>query len=87
MSPCYLPNCLIPIAESGSDLFELAGVTYLVVVHYYSRYPEVMKLSTTTSTSIVKALKSVFSRHGIPETAVSDNGPQYASNGFSQLMY
>ena len=63
----------------GSDLFHLNGVTYLLVVDYYSRYPEITKLSSTTSESIIKALRSIFSRLGIPEVLISDNGPQYAS--------
>ena len=32
----------------GTDLFELKGQQYLVVVDYYSRYPECIKLSRTT---------------------------------------
>ena len=46
---------------------------------YYSHYPEVIKLTSTTSASIITAMKSVFSRHGIPHTVVGDNGPQYVS--------
>ena len=41
-----------------------------------------IKLKSTTSQAIIEALQSVFSRHGIPETVVSDNGPQYSSNEF-----
>ena len=48
----------------------------------HSRYIEVIKLKSTTSQAIIQALQSVFSRHGIPETVVSDNGPQYSSNEF-----
>ena len=31
---------------------------------------------------MIKEMKSVFARHGIPETVISDNGPAYASNEF-----
>ena len=44
---------------------------------YFSRYPEVIKLHSTISTSVISAIKLVYSRHGIPNTIVSDNGPQY----------
>ena len=67
----------------GSDLFEVNRDHYLVAVDYFSRYPEVIKLSTTTSTAVIAALKSIFSRHGIPEVVRSDNGPQYASQEFA----
>ena len=39
-------------------------------------------MTTTTSAAVVTALKSVFSRHGIPEVVRSDNGPQYAAQEF-----
>ena len=80
--PTTLPD--YPWQKVASDLFQLKGVNYLVVVDYFSRYPEVIKLKSTTSTAIVEALKSIFSRHGIPETVVSDNRPQYTSQEFPQ---
>ena len=36
----------------GTDLFELKGTHYLLVVDYFSRYPEVIKITSTTSVSI-----------------------------------
>ena len=83
MIPTKLPDH--PWQRVGSDLFLLNGVNHLVVVDYFSRYPEVIKLKSTTTTSIVEALKAIFSRHGVPETLVSDNGPQYASQEFSEF--
>ena len=58
-------------------MFVLKGATYLLVVDYYPRFPEVIQLRSTTSQSVINALKAVFTRYGIPETLVSDNGPQY----------
>ena len=56
---------------------------YILVVDYYSRYPEVVQQKTTTTQNIIHALKSVFSHHGIPQTYFSDNGPQYTSREFT----
>lgn len=72
-----------PWQSIATDLFELNKRTYVVVVDYYSRFPEVIELKSTTSTAVITALKSVFSRYGIPETIRSDNGPQYASREFA----
>lgn len=36
-------------------------------------------MTSTTSSNVVKALKTIFSRHGIPAVFMSDNGPQYVS--------
>ena len=64
----------------GADLFELNNVKYLLVVDYFSRFPEIIKLSSTTAPSVVSALKSTFARFGIPQSLRSDNGPQFNSN-------
>ena len=71
-----------PWQKIGSDLFLLNGSTYLIVSDYFSRFPEVIKLTNTTSAGVISALKSLFARYGIPEELVSDNGPQYASQEF-----
>ena len=68
-----------PWEKVAADLFQLKGKSYLVVVNYYSKYVEVQTLSSTTSANVVASLKAIFSRHGIPVTFVSDNGPQFAS--------
>ncbi len=81
--PTPLPT--YPWQKVGSDLFTLKGETHLLLVDYFSRYPEVIRLTTTTSQAIVTALKSIFSRHGIPETVLSDNGPQYSSQEFADF--
>ena len=63
----------------GTDLFELKGAHYLLAVDYFSRYPELIKLTSITANAVIQALKSVFARHGTPEILRSDNGPQYTS--------
>lgn len=57
----------------------LHGYYYLVIVDSFSKYPEVFGMSTTTTTATIKKLCYVFSRHGLPETLVSENGTQFAS--------
>ena len=41
--------------------------------------------SSITSKSITLALKTLFARHGIPETVISDNGPQFFSEEFQHF--
>ena len=57
----------------------LIGVNRVVMADYFSSYPEVIKLRPTTSSGVIDAVKTVFSRHGIPENVRCDNGTQFSS--------
>ena len=74
-----------PWQTVGTDLFDYKGNQYLLLVDYFSRYIEIAKLTSTTSAAIVNHMKSIFARHGIPDTLRSDNGPQYASETFAKF--
>lgn len=71
-----------PWQKVGSDLFQIKNAIYLLVVDYFSRYIEIALLKSTSSQAVINHMQSIFARHGIPETVVSDNGPQYASEAF-----
>ena len=62
------------------------GRDYLVVVDYYSRYPEVSLLPYKTGSSIITHTKSICARHGIPEEIVSYNMP-FGSRAFKDVVY
>uniref|UniRef100_A0A3B3HLM4 Gypsy retrotransposon integrase-like protein 1 n=1 Tax=Oryzias latipes TaxID=8090 RepID=A0A3B3HLM4_ORYLA len=74
-----------PWQRVGTDMFFWNKDTYILVVDYFSRYIEVAKLNVTSAATVIAAMKETFSRHGIPETVVSDNGPQYASEKFKDF--
>ena len=78
---------LRPWQKVGTDMFVYKKATYLLVVDYASSYVEIAKLAATTSPDVILHLRSIFARHGIPETVVSDNGPQllYASYEFARF--
>ena len=75
----------LPWEKVGTDLFTWHKSDYLVVVDYYSRFVEVIKLRCTSSSSIVAQLATIFARHGVPQVVMSDNGPQYQSTEFQQF--
>ncbi|UYV70935.1 K02A2.6-like [Cordylochernes scorpioides] len=68
-----------PWQKIGMDLFKFENKWYLVVIDYYSRFPEMMQLDRLTASVVVRSCKSIFARHGIPETVVSDNGTQFGA--------
>ena len=74
-----------PWSRVGADLCELKGRTLLVVSDYYSNYIEVEKISNPTTLGITKALMVMFARYGVPDTLVSDNGPQFSSEEFRRF--
>ena len=65
----------------GIDIMTFQAKDYLVIVDYYSKYPELQCLSDKTASTIIEQCKSVFARHGIPVEIVSDNMP-FQSNEF-----
>ena len=58
---------------------------YMVVVDAFSKFPEVVKMTNTTTHTTIPELRNIFSRHGLPEILVSDNGSQLTSRDFEQL--
>ena len=74
-----------PWSQVGSDLFDLHGKQYLILVDYHSGFIEIDLLHGTTSNQIITHCKSQFTRHGILDTFISDNGPQFSSFAFKQF--
>lgn len=58
---------------------------YILIVYYFSKYVEVIELKSTKSEQVIKHVKSVFARYGIPSKVVTDNGPQFACDSFRKF--
>ncbi len=72
-----------PWQKTGVDLFTFDQQEYLLLLDYYSKFIEVEWLkSDMRSATGITLLKSQFTRRGIPETVISDNGPQFSSRKF-----
>ena len=74
-----------PWQKVGVDAFELGGKKYVVLVDYYSRYPEIVHVPELTARTVISKLKNIFARWGIPETVISDNGPPFFSEEFKSF--
>ena len=53
---------------------------------YYSKYPEIERLTSKTAVGVIGALKSIMARHGIPDKLVSDN-MSFGSAAFRQFAH
>nr|XP_054775095.1 uncharacterized protein K02A2.6-like [Lytechinus pictus] len=71
-----------PWAKIGVDLLSLDGTEYLVTVYYLSNFFKLDKVHKTSAKSITTKLSNHFSRYGIPDVTVSDNGPPSSSREF-----
>ena len=69
----------------GTDLFQMDDKDFLLTVDYYSNFWEIDRLEDTRSATVIRKLKNHFSRYGIPEQLVSDNGPQFSSEKFENF--
>lgn len=69
----------------GVDIGTVKGKDYLIVSDYYSGYPEVVTLTSLTSRAVINVLKCIFTRHGVPDVLMSDNGPQFDSQEFQEF--
>ena len=74
-----------PWQTVGTDLFDWDGSSFVLIVDYYSRFVEIEWLQNTRSATVIKETKAVFSRHGIPEKVISDNGPCYSSQEYAKF--
>ena len=77
---------IYPFRIMASDLFNGNNQDFVIVVDYYSKYWEIERLYDTKSITIVKKMKKMFSRLGIPETLRSDNRPQYTAQQRIELQ-
>ncbi|CAB3984511.1 retrovirus-related Pol poly from transposon isoform X1, partial [Paramuricea clavata] len=74
-----IPEC--PWNRVAMDIFTLECQDYLITVDVYSDFWEVDILPDMTST-IIQLSKVHFSRYGVPDVVVSDNGGQFGSEEF-----
>lgn len=71
-----LPNR--PWQRIATDVFQWNSCMYIVVVDYFSCNIEVANLIITTTLHMIDKLESIFAHHGVPETVVTDNVPQFS---------
>ncbi|XP_055614139.1 uncharacterized protein K02A2.6-like [Uranotaenia lowii] len=64
----------------------IGGDYFLLVIDSFTKWPEIVRTSSITSTATINILRELFARFGIPTTLVSDNGPQFCSALF-QTFY
>nr|GEU60621.1 reverse transcriptase domain-containing protein [Tanacetum cinerariifolium] len=81
------------------EIFDIWGINFmwpfpsskenryiLVAVDYLSKWVEAKALPTNDARVVVKFLKSLFSRFGIPRAIISDRGTHFCNDQFTRVM-
>ena len=61
------------------------GKYFLVVVDAHSKWLEAMLVPSTSTSSTIKRLYSIFATHELPEVIVSDNASCFTSSEFQEF--
>lgn len=65
----------LPWHKVAMDILDFQCKSYIVVVDFYSHYPELRLMKGKTAADVIQALKSIFSVHGVPLDVIADNMP------------
>ena len=76
----------VPWSKVATNIFHYESQPYLLIVDYTHRFPIVRRLKSMSAQSVTEHFKSIFSEYGWPDTLVSDNGPCYTAEMFTNLM-
>ena len=74
-----------PWAKVGADIFHLDGNDFLLLVDYYSKFPEIQPLRDLTAHTVIEEMKGIFARNGIPDTLMTDNARQFKCAEFREF--
>jgi len=78
---CNWPGCYKPLQRLHADFCGpfLGKYHALVIIDAYSKYPEVFLTEKSDTNFVIKVLRKYFSREGIAQTLVTDNGTPFSS--------
>ncbi|KAE8739487.1 hypothetical protein FOCC_FOCC015017, partial [Frankliniella occidentalis] len=64
-----------PFQKVSIDIMELGMTNYLILEDNLSKWLDIKKLNSKSSSSVISALRQTFAIHGIPEVIYGDNNP------------
>lgn len=59
---------------------------FFVLVDAFSKWVEVVPVTSPSAESTIKCLRKIFSTHGLPDTIVSDNGTAFTSDKYADFL-
>ena len=64
-----------PWERIAMDYFYMNGRLYILICDYFSKFPFLFQVKTTSFANLKDHLEELFSVEGIPDEIMSDNGP------------
>ena len=68
------------------DYFYMNGRLYILICDYFSKFPFLFQVKTTSFANLKDHLEELFSVEGIPNEIMSDNGPPFNGKEFSSYL-
>lgn len=60
--------------------------TFFIIVDAYSKWLEIILMTTTTAEATITALWTIFTTHGLPDVLVSNNGAQFTAKKIEAFL-
>jgi len=77
---------IYPFQRIHADLGNYGGKQWIIITDQFSGWPLMRNLGKEAlSRDVIKSFMMVFADYGIPETIVTDGGPQFKSKEFEEL--
>ena len=90
MQPIEWPQCprtQLQIDTAGEFQITPQSHRFMNSVHdLQSKWPEVPTTSVVISTTVIRTLQELFTRWGIAEVIITDNGPHFTSFQFNEFL-
>ena len=68
------------------DYFYMNGRLYILICDYFSKFPFLFQVKTTSFANLKDHLEELFSVEGIPDEIMSDNGSPFNGKEFSSYL-
>ena len=75
-----------PWERIAMDYFYMNGRLYILICDYFSKFPFLFQVKTTSFANLKDHLEELFSVEGIPNEIMSDNGPPFNGKEFSSYL-
>ena len=75
-----------PWERIAMDYFYMNGRLYILICDYFSKFPFLFQVKTTSFANLKNHLEELFSVEGIPDEIMSDNGPPFNGKEFSSYL-